>query len=193
MQHNIQLVSFDIWGTLLTSNPVFSPARTELFARVFNKPIDEVRAAVREADIAADNDSEHDGIDRDLKDRLKRIGELLHTPLTLSGDDLKAFESDLRMLALQFPPMLIDPNTIQILTDLRAKGFKIGLLSNTGFFSGTTMRAILEKVGVLQLTDVQVFSNELGFAKPDPRIFMQLAEATGVPAEHTSETTKRQT
>ena len=55
---------------------------------------------------------------------------------------------------------------------LKEKGYKVGLICNTGTTPGKTIRVLLERFGMLEYFDVTIFSNELKIRKPDPRIFL---------------------
>ncbi len=69
------------------------------------------------------------------------------------------------------------PGLREVLTTLRSRGLKIGVLSNTVPDIGVTLRA----VGVEDLIDVALASCTLGVHKPDPDVFLRAAEQLGVP------------
>ena len=67
---------------------------------------------------------------------------------------------------------------------MRAAGVRIGIICDVGMTPSTTLRAHLERSGVLDLFDEWSFSDEVGVYKPDRRIFERaLAALGGVPAE----------
>jgi HAD superfamily hydrolase (TIGR01509 family) len=68
------------------------------------------------------------------------------------------------------PPILND-GAIATLEGMRGRVRKIGLISNTGRSPGVALRKLLEKLGILLYFDITVFSDEVGFRKPDRRIF----------------------
>lgn len=59
-------------------------------------------------------------------------------------------------------------------------GYRLGLVSVTGVSAGRLMRGILEKQGVLRYFEALAFSDEVGYVKPDPRLFMAALEELGV-------------
>ncbi|ATE53573.1 HAD family hydrolase [Actinosynnema pretiosum] len=59
------------------------------------------------------------------------------------------------------------PDALPVLTELRARGLKLGVLSNIGW----DLRPALAAAGVLELLDVVVLSCEHGVEKPDPELF----------------------
>lgn len=73
-----------------------------------------------------------------------------------------------------------DPHALTTLTELRKRGFKTGLVSNTPWGSaGGSWRADLERLGLSGLLDVTVFCTDVGWRKPAAapfeRALMQLA------------------
>jgi putative hydrolase of the HAD superfamily len=73
------------------------------------------------------------------------------------------------------------PHTVPMLKQLKEKGYKLGLISNSTVFS---VEAI-EKLGFLSIIDHKVFSFDVGFAKPDQRIFEKMLELSGCRADET--------
>src|SRR6266699_1273145 len=66
---------------------------------------------------------------------------------------------------------------------LRAAGYRIGLVSNTGRTWGRLLRPIQDEMGIGRLFDVRVFSDEVGVRKPETRIFDVALAAMGLHAE----------
>jgi putative hydrolase of the HAD superfamily len=73
---------------------------------------------------------------------------------------------------LEEPPVLIE-GAREILAHAKSRGYKVGLICNTGTTPGRTIRLLLQRLEMIDLFDVTTFSNELGIRKPDPRIFLQ--------------------
>ncbi len=67
------------------------------------------------------------------------------------------------------------PQSRKVLRVLRDRGYKIGLISNTGRSPGEALRKLLQTNDVLKFFDATVFSNEMGCRKPDQRIFNEAA------------------
>ena len=68
-------------------------------------------------------------------------------------------------------PFRINHDCIQTLHELRTRGYKLGLISNTGRTSAITQRRRMKDAGILDFFETTVFSNEVGWRKPDRRIF----------------------
>jgi putative hydrolase of the HAD superfamily len=62
----------------------------------------------------------------------------------------------------------------ETLERLAGHGIRRALICDTGFSPGRVVRQILEREGLLGLLEIQIFSDEAGVPKPNPRVF-QLA------------------
>jgi putative hydrolase of the HAD superfamily len=54
---------------------------------------------------------------------------------------------------------------------LEAEGIRRALICDTGFSPGSIVRRLLAEAGLLELLEVQIFSDEAGVPKPDPHVF----------------------
>ncbi|MBI4515962.1 MAG: HAD-IA family hydrolase [Deltaproteobacteria bacterium] len=68
------------------------------------------------------------------------------------------------------------PDTIEVLRELRARGLRVGVLSN----APSNLRDMLEHFGLLPHLDFAVISAIEGVKKPDRRIFERVLERAGV-------------
>jgi putative hydrolase of the HAD superfamily len=76
------------------------------------------------------------------------------------------------------------PGAADTLGALAAGGAGLALVCDTGFSPGDVVRVHLERLGLLALLPVTIFSNEVGVPKPDRRVFEQALGALGAaPAE----------
>ena len=83
--------------------------------------------------------------------------------------------------ALEYPPAPM-PGAIEALRALTDRGIKLGIVSNTGRTPGIVLRRILERHDMLRYFDAVAitYSDEVGFRKPDARIFARALDALKV-------------
>jgi putative hydrolase of the HAD superfamily len=81
------------------------------------------------------------------------------------------------------PARVLGATTHALLEALRARGLKLGVVSNA-FDPGWLLHRDLERMGIAERIDFAVFSSEVGKRKPHPEIFERALEALEVePAE----------
>ena len=71
----------------------------------------------------------------------------------------------------------------ETLAALGERGIRCALVCDTGLTPGSVVREHLERLGLLDALDVQVFSDEVGFPKPDPRAFRAALAPLGIPPD----------
>ena len=64
-----------------------------------------------------------------------------------------------------------------VLREVRALGYAVGLISNTGMTPGHTFRVYLEQLDLMRYFDTMVFSDEVLLAKPSRQMFQRTMEA----------------
>ena len=79
------------------------------------------------------------------------------------------------------PARQLAAHTPALLASLRARGLKLGLVSNA-FDPGWLLQRDLEQMGLAEPLDFAVFSSEVGKRKPHPAIFERALDALGVGA-----------
>jgi putative hydrolase of the HAD superfamily len=80
--------------------------------------------------------------------------------------------------ALLVPPA-VDPGAHGALEALVARGYALGVVSNTMRTPGATLRKLLERYGILGFFRHTTFSDEIGVRKPAPEIFALALRALG--------------
>ncbi|HEX3784618.1 MAG TPA: HAD family hydrolase [Pseudonocardiaceae bacterium] len=82
------------------------------------------------------------------------------------------------------PSTYTDPDVATVLTELRQRGLRTGVLSSTSW-PGAWHEEILRRDGVLDHFDACVWSSQLAWTKPHPEAFRAAMHAVGVddPAE----------
>jgi putative hydrolase of the HAD superfamily len=77
------------------------------------------------------------------------------------------------------PHTLTDPNAPAVLRELRRRGIKVGVLSNT-MWPRSAHERVFVRDEVLDLIDGAVYSSEIPWTKPHPEAFRQAMAAVGV-------------
>ncbi|MBO2446706.1 HAD family hydrolase [Actinomadura barringtoniae] len=164
----VDAVIFD-WGGTLT--PWHDIRLDEMWRRICSAHLDPGEAqAAAEALLAAE-------------DELWRRGRDEHRSATLAEVYATAgIEATEAILATQYetwtPHTFIDPDAIPLITGLRERGIKVGVLSNT-MWTRDWHERIFDRDGVLGLLDGAVYSSEIPWTKPHANAFKAAMEAVG--------------
>lgn len=177
----LDTVTFDLWNTLLSNTPQdnqkYRLKRVEKLTKILQQ---------NGRKIESDHllDAYHKGfekcketwrrnLDLSTEEQLKIMFDFLEDerlkgiPQNLISHLVEAYVSPI----LEDPPNLID-GAEEVLIQVKKKGYKVGLICNTGTTPGKTIRVLLERLGMMKYFDVTTFSNEFKIRKPDPRIFL---------------------
>jgi len=77
-------------------------------------------------------------------------------------------------------PATLNVEASEVLQQLRERNLRIGLVCNTGRGPGHALRELMRREGILDYFEATVFSDEVGYGKPDPRIFLAAGETLGL-------------
>jgi hypothetical protein len=71
--------------------------------------------------------------------------------------------------------------TVPVLDELRSRGLRLGVISNTGDDDGTAVDAVLERAGIRDFFEpaLRIYSRDVGLRKDSPKIFRLAAERAG--------------
>jgi putative hydrolase of the HAD superfamily len=168
--------SFDLWLTLIKSNPGFKLERTKIFHKLYNplaKSIDEVALIFRQVDLMCNSINEKTGKNIDSDEMYLMVIKMLSDYKSdFSNIDTDLIYKDMEQLLFKHMPIIYADETIDTLLHLKEqRGCTISLLSNTGFIKGVTLRTILEELGLYDLFDFQIYSDEEGLSKPNSKLF----------------------
>ena len=75
-----------------------------------------------------------------------------------------------RHLETLLPHIEHDPDAVEVLTGLRERGLRIGLLSNT-LWPGSFHERLLEEAGIRDLIDARLYTSQMEVTKPHPDAF----------------------
>jgi putative hydrolase of the HAD superfamily len=99
----------------------------------------------------------------------------------LRASAFEAFYATQTERLLAYPPVLMQDDLPDVLAKLACR-YELALMSNTGFVNGAEMRRALEAIGILKYFTYQIFSDEVGVNKPNPKIFQYLLSISGAEA-----------
>ena len=192
IQPRIRAISFDLWDTLFVDDsdepkrkeqglPDKATARRTLVHEALCRHADIERLRVDAAYDAVDAafrkvwDQQH--VTWTVRDRLTVLLNSLGRELP--PDELAELIRAHEEMELEVSPDLI-PGVKQALDELHEAGFRLGVISDTVFSPGRTLRVLLEREGLLGLFDALVFSDEVLRSKPDPAVVLRACDALGV-------------
>jgi putative hydrolase of the HAD superfamily len=170
----IKHISFDLWLTLIRSNPEFKPLRTRLFIKQFgiNKPEADVLAAFRYFDAVFNTINEKTGGNLTVNQMLYIILTQLGVDITqISGEAITGFYNEAEKLFYNYPPQPLDTQFTETLHSLNEQGITTSILSNTAFILGITLRKQMDDFGWAKYFSFQIYSDEIGASKPSAKAF----------------------
>ena len=180
-------VTFDLWETLIFDEPDRDEARGrdryeglqhELADRGINLAMDEIRRGYEESTIRLQEVWERNE-EVSIPDQVRLIVELAAgRSITINPALMPVLEKAYVDPIFATPPKLT-PEVPKVLGELRSRGYKIGLISNTGRSPGEAIRRLLQTYGAMKFFDATVFSNELMRRKPDRMVFEYAAHLLG--------------
>ncbi len=179
----IDTVTFDVWNTLLVHEFYDDRVRLARTGRIA-RALEGAGFRFSREDLAGAYDHSEARLCSLWKD--ERDASLDgHVALFLEGLGLEADEYHKDILRqpyadalLDFKPVMVE-GAPEVLESLKSEGYRIGLISNTGRTPGETIRRVLDGYGILKYFCVTVFSNEVGYIKPNRRIFERALSGLG--------------
>ena len=184
----LKVIAFDLWETIITDTPEISRAQERLrltrmesilVARGHAAEARQIEKAYRalwhrchELYWSADRDVP---CRRQIEVFVEELGVDFSKLEDATIDELEHVYAN---AAVEELPQIV-PGARETLTAVRERGFRTGLISNTGRTPGYALREILQRLGLAPLFDAMVFSNEHGVCKPERAIFETLRRQLG--------------
>ncbi len=166
--------SFDLWQTLIKSNPDFKLKRAEYFFKHFNRKnrtIEEVQSIIRDIDIMCNVTNEVVGANIHAFEMYVMVLHKLEYDLSiLSARDVQSIYHIVDKMFNDNPPVVYDSNTISVLKKLKSQGATLNILSNTAFIHGNTLKKFIDS-NFKDIFLFQLYSDETGTSKPNVRMF----------------------
>lgn len=177
----INVISLDVWGTILRVNPIFARLRRELFFTYLGKGSinrTDFFAAFEEMKITTERLSEQEGRHVGFTERLKHLTDKLQLTPFYAYTQL---EEEQNKMCLNHPPTLLSEEIPRLLSDIKDCDIGLVVVSNTGLIRSEIVEQILETYHIKKYIDRFIFSDHTKLAKPNPKIFY---EALGNPTTH---------
>lgn len=173
--------SFDLWLTLIKSNPAFKTERTKYFHAHFNskkKTIAEVAFIFRQVDLMVNAINEKTGKNIDADEMYLMVISIINDYSTEFQElDMEELYLEMEGLLMNHMPLLYSDDSLRVLTELKSTGLSTAnILSNTGFIRGKTLRKVLDHLQLTALLDFQLYSDEMRLSKPNPKFFQLMLD-----------------
>jgi putative hydrolase of the HAD superfamily len=192
MAEPLAAVTFDFWETLVQDTP-------ENLAKASSRRVQSLAELLASAGCSRPNTAVEEAHERcwtlmterfwttdcepTIQDQVRLFFECLESGLCerLDGASFARAVDAYGSAALEHPPQPM-PGAIDALRALSERGIRLGIVSNTGRTPGIVLRRILERHDMLCYFDAVAitYSDEVGFRKPDARIFARALEALKV-------------
>ncbi len=168
--------SFDLWFTLIKSNPNFKNKRALYFYKMYNsknKTLAEVEHVFRHVDLMCNAINEKTGANIDCEEMyLMVLYELNNEKYHIQDIDLEELCKNMENLFFENPPSLFNSLTLPTLDTLKNyPDTTMNILSNTGFVKGNTLRKLLTNLDISKYFNFQLYSDEMHMSKPNTSIF----------------------
>jgi putative hydrolase of the HAD superfamily len=177
---SVEVLSFDVWGTLLDTEKMFGLIVVELL-KVLDMGFGGGHRGFVERAILKVYDR--------CKQR-RRFEEVDGFDIVVESQNLLAQElgvtRDVVLDAVERAFLAADPRSIAYgdavatLELLHKLGFRMGIVGNTVFWSSRYTRELLDRLGVARLFEAMLFSDATRINKPDRRIFFLFAKHMNV-------------
>ncbi len=174
-------LTFDLWDTLIQEVPRKNPAlgkmrvremRSKLHSFRHDYTIEAMEQAYKKSGEYCDEiwgRKKDIPVDDHLIFMLTCIDPKL--PSLLRKEEYEGIKRVYTGTLLRHPPVLLEGADI-VLRELDDRGYRIGMISNTGRTPGDILRVILAKLKIDHYFDHMTFSNEVLVRKPDKGIFL---------------------
>jgi putative hydrolase of the HAD superfamily len=180
----IQHISFDLWLTLIKSNPLFKRKRAELIVDKFhpkNMNVEQIDMLIRRKDKIFDRYNEISGIKIPAKymylNVLQSIDSQSHE---IDVEDAQWLMQQSNELFMDYPPLFINEQIPDILENLQSTTEGLNIGSNTGYMEGEILRKVLKKTGIYDFFTFFVFSDEIQASKPSAAFFQSILDNANV-------------
>ena len=171
--------SFDLWMTLIRSNPEFKIQRSIYFFEKLNskkKSIEVINKIFRQVDLLCNSINEKTGKNIDSDEMYLAVLYLINDGADSFKDiDFSQLYEEMIGLTLNYHPVFYSHETLEVLQTMReTEGVSFSISSNTAFIKGATLREVLLNLGIGDFFDFQLYSDEINYSKPNKLFFETL-------------------
>jgi putative hydrolase of the HAD superfamily len=170
----VRHISFDVWLTLIRSNPQFKKERDALVKEFFAlpQPVELISDHFRQWDKRFTAINEITGKNLDAEEMLAIIiSGLDHDLKNVGPAEFEKFLNHQEHLFTQYHPELIESGLADYLQRYADQGITFSIMSNTGFIKGRLLRALLDHLNVGKHFSFQLYSDEICCSKPSEEAF----------------------
>jgi putative hydrolase of the HAD superfamily len=172
---NIKHISFDLWLTLIKSNPTFKKERAIFFLENFNplqKELVIVENCIRSLDRVCDRLNEISGKKVTVTNMYSKILQKLgNKDIANNSKIINNIKDSVNQLFEKHQPVLLNDNILNTLQYLCKEGYTLNIASNTGFIEGKYLIEMLKKLNLYHFFDFKIFSDEVEVSKPSFQFF----------------------
>ena len=173
--------SFDLWLTLIKSNPVFKKERALFFHKHLNtsdKSLEEIELVFRKVDLMCNAVNQKSGGNLKAEEMyLMVIYEINSSNSTFENLDIKWLLHEMEQLFFQYIPTIYNSKTLSTLHKLKEiSDVSMSILSNTAFIKGSALRVVLERLEMAHFFDFQLYSDEVNMSKPNYEFYALMIE-----------------
>jgi putative hydrolase of the HAD superfamily len=176
----IKHISFDLWGTLIKSNPDYKPQRNYLIRKFFGSLISDEQ--IKSGKGLLDKIMEVSGTQLSYAHQMLIIisgsyGRDIFYSHEFHKQQLIRFELENMQLVRECPPLLMD-GAQEVLEGLLERDISTSVLSNTSFIPGVALHTALRQMKVSDYFLFEMFSDIELLAKPSPALYKRMVSRT---------------
>jgi putative hydrolase of the HAD superfamily len=168
--------SFDLWLTLIKSNPHFKNERSHFIHENYcskSRSVADVSSSFRKVDLVCNAINEKIGGSISSDEMYAMVFcEIFQSTDCLVDVDFKALQIEMEKLFFQFPPLFLNAQTLDVISSLSQRDYlTMSISSNTGFIEGRVLREYLRNIEIDTFFNFQIFSDEVNLSKPNSCFF----------------------
>lgn len=184
----LQLITIDFWNTLFdSSNGV---KRNSVRQHVFVGEILKLDVKVSQEDFQKSIQASWEYFNNiwmneqrtpETYETIEYLWNYLKLPHNV--DSIKELARAFSESILEYPPNPME-NVASVLAELKDAGYKIGLISDTGFTPGAILKKVIANEGILGYFDSFSFSDETGVSKPNEKAYTKILNELNIKPEN---------